>query len=199
MHLAGASPDRLARSLFLCYPTFVHLCLRASVPLLVTLLAAGAAWSLPVCTEPGDEDSSRTPAPGEVLERPGYREHREQPRVAIPAADRGGDPALSDERLLLPCGLAEAGTWCADAAFDVVTPTGVVLCRMDIPALVPGGAPQLERAPAAAANPWGGPAAALAPTEAAVPLALVSELPMPRAGNPGAPRDGFESRTCPPS
>lgn len=114
-----------------------------------------------------------------------------------------GSEDLADNgagRVILPCFLAEVGSWCAEASFYVVTPSGVLLCQHELPALVAAaGRPQVEQAPANPSASSSLSAVAIPVGEPSVPTAPYRELPALRPRREGKATDGFAARCVPPS
>lgn len=157
---------------------------------LLALSLAGEASALPLCEEGRPESTDGSVSP----DSPDSPDDDDGP-LAEPA-EHG---APEEPSLILPCVLAEMGPSCADATFYLVTTTGILLCQMDIPALAAGGLPQVERTPARLPASSAFFAAALPVEVAAVPPALVRELPAADVDDAGLARDGFARSSCPPS
>jgi hypothetical protein len=112
---------------------------------------------------------------------------------------RGGLSLCEEEeppppRPIFPCALAESGELgaaCADVAFYVVTPGGVLLCQIEVDLLIAGSSTNIERAPTGLPGaPPGGAVHALAAGALGVspPVAWIRPPPAPRSGL--GPRDG---------
>jgi hypothetical protein len=128
--------------------------------------------------------------------------------LASPVCDPDGDdssddtPALTDARVILPCAIADTPNGCADAAIYVMTTGGVLLCEIDIPALVEGtGLPEVEQTPAAPTATSFATAlvVGMPPAEPGLAPVIVRDLPVRAACDHGEARDGFTRRHIPPS
>jgi hypothetical protein len=126
---------------------------------------------------------------------------------ASPVCDTDGDesddtPALTDARVILPCAIADTPNGCADAAIYVMTTGGVLLCAIDIPALVEGtGLPEVEQTPAAptATSVASALVIGMPPAEHGLAPVIVRDLPVRASCDHGEARDGFTRRHIPPS
>jgi hypothetical protein len=126
---------------------------------------------------------------------------------ASPVCDTDGDesddaPAFVDSRVILPCAIADTPNGCADAAIYVMTTGGVLLCEIDIPALVERSTlPEVEQIPGAPAAPSSAAASLIGmpPSTSHAPPVLVRELPAHASCVDGEARDGHTWRHIPPS
>lgn len=109
-------------------------------------------------------------------------------------------------RVILPCAVAErvftanGDLACADATLYVVTHAGMLLCEVDVPALVASSMPTVERAPGATLSASSAfSAAGLSPSITSILPPLVVDLPRAPFNSGAAPREGFTRPPAVPS